>query len=79
MKEEMRTITVGEESANINWANDFVEAATDKDGLDLKSKVVADLSEIDTTTAGTYNVAITVTDYAGNEATQTIEVQVVAE
>lgn len=79
MKEEVRTITVGEESANINWANDFVEAATDKDGLDLKSKVVADLSEIDTTTAGTYNVAITVTDYAGNEATQTIEVQVVAE
>ncbi|MEG0710680.1 MAG: hypothetical protein RR448_00365 [Niameybacter sp.] len=79
MKEELRTITVGEESANINWANDFVEVAIDKDGLDLKAMVVADLSEIDTTTAGTYNVTISVTDYAGNETAQTIEVQVVAE
>lgn len=79
MKEEVRTVKVGEDSANINWANDFVETAVDKDGLDLKSKVVADLSEIDTTTAGKYNVAITVTDYAGNEVTQTIEVEVVAE
>ena len=79
MKEEVRTIKVGEDSAAINWANDFVETAVDKDGLDLKSKVVADLSEIDTTTAGKYNVALTVTDYAGNEATQTIEVEVVAE
>nr|WP_307992389.1 hypothetical protein [uncultured Niameybacter sp.] len=76
MKEEIRTIKVGEDSAAINWANDFVEAAVDKDGLDLKSMVTADLSEIDTTTAGKYNVAITVTDYAGNETTETIEVEV---
>ena len=75
-KEAPRTIALNEDTATINWANDFVETAVDKDGLDLKANVVADLSELDTTTAGTYNVVISVTDYAGNEASQTVEVVV---
>ena len=76
IKEGYRALAKDEDTSKVNWGNDFVEAATDKDGLDLKAKVVADLSELDTTTPGTYNVALTVTDYAGNEATQTIEVTV---
>lgn len=79
VKEEIRAITVGEESANINWVNDFIETSTDRDGLDLKASVKVDLSEIDTTTIGTYNVTFTVEDYAGNEASTTVEINVVAE
>lgn len=76
LKEEARTLQKDEDASKVNWANDFVETATDKDGLDLKANVVADLSEIDTTTAGTYNVALTVTDYAGNETSQVATVVV---
>ena len=76
IKEGYRTVKKDEDTSKINWGGDFVEAATDKDGLDLKSKVTADLSELDTTTAGTYNVELSVVDYAGNEVAQTIEVVV---
>ena len=76
VKEEYRVLAKDEDTSKVNWGNDFVETATDKDGLDLKANIVADLSELDTTTPGTYNVALTVTDYAGNETTQTIEVTV---
>ncbi|MGF7144516.1 hypothetical protein HNQ56_002947 [Anaerotaenia torta] len=74
-----RTIKLNEDTAQINWKDDFVETAADKDGLDIKGTVSADLSELDTTTAGEYNVALTVTDYAGNTAAETIIVQVVKE
>lgn len=74
-----RTVKVDEDSSQINWKDDFVESATDKDGLDIKENVTADLSELDTTTPGEYNVEITVKDYAGNEAKETIKVSVVKE
>jgi hypothetical protein len=74
-----RAVKVDEDSSSINWKDDFVETATDKDGLDIKASVSADLSELDTTTVGEYNVAITVTDFAGNTATETIVVKVVKE
>ncbi|MDF2542516.1 MAG: hypothetical protein K0S47_2234 [Herbinix sp.] len=74
-----RTVKVDEDTAQINWKDDFVESATDKDGLDLKGNITADLSELDTTTAGEYNVEITVTDYAGNTAKETIVVTVIKE
>lgn len=76
IKEEYRNIAKDEDTANINWGKDFVEVAEDKDGIDLKSKVIADLSELDTTTPGTYKVVIKVTDYAGNETTKQIDVVV---
>jgi hypothetical protein len=79
MKAEYRTVKVDEDSAQINWKDEFVETATDKDGLDIKETVSADLSELDTTTPGEYNVAITITDFAGNTATETIVVSVVKE
>ena len=76
-KAEYRTIKLEEDANKINWANDFIESAVDKDGIVLNSRVEADLSELDTTTAGTYNVSLTVTDYANNKASITIEVEVV--
>lgn len=76
-KAEYRTIKLEEDANKINWANDFIESAVDKDGIVLNSRVEADLSELDTTTAGTYNVPLTVTDYANNKASITIEVEVV--
>jgi hypothetical protein len=41
--------------------------------------VKADLSELDTTTPGEYSVVISVTDYAGNETSETIAVTVSAQ
>ena len=75
-KEERRALQKDEDVSKVNWANDFIETAVDADGLDLKANVVADLSEIDTTTAGTYNVTFTVKDYAGNEVSKAVEVVV---
>ncbi|MGL4738158.1 MAG: hypothetical protein ACRCW2_11975, partial [Cellulosilyticaceae bacterium] len=77
LKEELPTLAVDQDSAGINWAGNFVEVATDKDGIDIKSNITADLSELDTTAAGTYTVPLTVTDFAGNVTT--VEASVVVE
>lgn len=76
IKDEYRTIGIDEDASSINWKDDFVEQATDADGLDIKNNISADLSELDTTTPGTYPIEITLTDYAGNETKGTIEVTV---
>lgn len=76
-KEELPEIAVNTETSGINWG-DYLESAVDADGLDVKSSVTADLSELDTTTPGTYNVKLTVTDFAGNTADITVEVTVAA-
>lgn len=51
-----------------------VEMATDADGIDLSEFVKADNSVLDTTTAGSYLVPLTVTDFVGNTATAEITV-----
>ncbi|HBA47414.1 MAG TPA: hypothetical protein DCZ91_06380 [Lachnospiraceae bacterium] len=76
IKEEYRTVNIDENPSDINWKDDFVEEATDADGLDIKNNITPDLSELDTTTPGEYNVEITLTDYAGNETKETIVVTV---
>lgn len=76
IKSEYRKIAKDEDPSEINWANDFVEQAVDKDGFDIKFNVKADISQLDTTTPGKYPVKITVTDFVGNEAEATIEVTV---
>lgn len=78
VKAELPTIAVDTDSAGINW-NDFIDSAVDADGLDISGNISADLSELDTTTAGTYNVVLTATDYAGNTESATLEVTVAAE
>lgn len=76
-KEELPEIAVDTDSSSINW-KDYIESAVDADGLDVKDNVTADLSELDTTTPGTYNVVLTVADYAGNEGKVTVAVTVKA-
>ena len=75
-KPEFRSVKLEEDASAINWGKDFIASATDKDGLDVKHGINADLSELDTTTPGKYKVEITVTDFAGNETKQTLEVTV---
>ncbi len=77
-KAELPTVKVDTDTSTINW-KDYIESAADVDGIDVKDTVSADLSELDTTTPGTYNVALTVTDYAGNTGSVTVAVTVVAE
>lgn len=55
---------------------DFVESAVDKDGLDVKGNITADIGFLDVTTKGKYEVTLTVTDYASNKAEVTIVVKV---
>ncbi|MDE5589362.1 MAG: hypothetical protein K2J60_09560 [Acetatifactor sp.] len=76
-KAELDTVAIDTDASTIDWKN-FVESAVDADGLDVKDSITADLSELDTTTAGTYNVEVTVTDYAGNTSSATLEVTVAA-
>ena len=56
-----------------------MEAAADADGLDLKNFVVADISELDTSTPGEYPVTLSVRDFAGNETSVVFSVTVTAE
>ena len=75
---ELPTVKVDTDASSIDWKT-YVDTAVDADGIDVKDSITADLSELDTTTAGTYNVVITVTDYAGNTGSATLEVTVAAE
>jgi len=75
-KSEYRTIKIDEDASAINWANDFVEQATDVHGFDLKSNITADIGFLDVTTAGEYDVILSVTDFAGNKTELTIKVKV---
>lgn len=76
-KAELDTVAIDTDASSIDWKK-FIESAVDADGIDVKDSVTADLSELDTTTAGTYNVEVTVTDYAGNTSSVTLEVTVAA-
>lgn len=76
-KAELPEVAVNTETSGIKW-QDYLESATDADGLDIKASVTADLSELDTTTPGTYDVTLTVTDYVGNASDITVSVTVKA-
>ena len=74
-KEELPVIALNTETSGIDWTA-YLETAEDADGINVKSKVTANLSTLDTTTPGTYSVTLTVTDYAGNSAEVTVDVTV---
>ena len=76
-KAEPDTVAIDTDASSIDWKN-YIESAVDADGIDVKDSITADLSELDTTTAGTYNVEVTVTDYVGNTSSVTLEVTVAA-
>ena len=79
VKEELPTVAMDADAAAIDWAGQYVDAAVDADGLDIKANVTADLTQLDTSTPGEYPVTLTVKDFAGNEASVEITVSVVAE
>ncbi|MCR5154092.1 MAG: DUF5011 domain-containing protein [Lachnospiraceae bacterium] len=63
--------------ASINWVEaGAITEAKDADGLDISANIKPDASVLDTTTVGTYQVPITVTDYVGNTTTVTVTVEV---
>ena len=76
-KAELPTVTVDTDASGINW-KDFIESAVDADGIDISESITADLSNLDTTKAGDYDVDLTATDYVGNTTTATITVTVAA-
>ncbi len=78
VKAELPTVKMDADVSAIAWA-DYVDAATDADGIDIKGKLTADVSQLDATTPGEYPVTLTVVDYVGNTATADITVKVVAE
>lgn len=80
------TVTLGTEpvayakdtDANtIQWVTDgFVASAVDANGVDVSKNIKADLSNLDMSTPGTYEVELTVADFAGNETKVTVKVTV---
>ena len=73
---EAAPIAVDTNVADIVWLGSFVESALDANGLDISRNIVADISELDTTTPGTYEVKITVTDFVGNTTDTVVTVEV---
>lgn len=76
--EELPTVALDTDTSTITWKGNYIAEAKDADGFDISDNIRADLSELDTTTPGTYDVVITVTDYAGNSAELTLNVTVAA-
>lgn len=72
-------VSLGTDVNTIKWIgetpyNYAIKSAVDADGLDLSGNVRADLSTLDSSTQGTYDVKITVTDYVGNSTQVTVQV-----
>ncbi len=76
-KSVYRIIKLDEDVSTIKWS-DFIESAKDASGLNLIERVKGDTTVLNTSMEGTYDVKITVTDYAGNEASVTIPLTVAA-
>lgn len=70
-KDEL-TLTVGDKLS----VKDLDLAVTDREDGDLTDKAEVDLSKVDTSKAGIYQITITVKDSFGNETTKTVRVTV---
>ena len=72
------TVALNTDVNTITWVGEgnAILSAVDADGLDVSANAVADLSTLDATTPGTYDVKITVTDFAGNTTEVTVQVVV---
>ncbi len=76
LKDEYSSIALNTDTSTVKWADLFVEEAVDENGIDMKSFVSADVSELDVTVKGTYDVTIYVEDFAGNRSEQTIPIEI---
>lgn len=65
LKAEYPALKIDQDTFTIQWKNNFIDQLTDATGLPLDD-VTADLSQLDTSTAGTYPVTLTATDYLGH-------------
>jgi hypothetical protein len=72
-KEEIPVIASG---AALPEISSYINTAVDKDGLDVKERVTADTSKVNTSAPGLYDVLISVTDFAGNAASVTLQLTV---
>ncbi|SFC27352.1 hypothetical protein [Butyrivibrio sp. YAB3001] len=75
LKADPESVALDTDTSSIDWKN-YIESATDADGLDVSENITADLSTLDATTPGDYTVKLTVTDYAGNTAEKEVKVTV---
>lgn len=66
---------VGADLSEKTWTS-YVEDARDIDGIPVHNNIEADLSDVNTTAPGEYDIILTVTDYAGNTASQTVKFRI---
>lgn len=76
--DQVPAVILETDTSTIDWS-EYILSAVDADGIDVSGNITADLSVLDTTTPGDYEVVLTVTDYAGNEANVTVTVTVISE
>ncbi len=76
MKEEYEELALNTDTSTVDWAGKFVETAEDVNGINLSGYVSADVSELDVTKAGTYNVTVYVVDFAGNRTEHMIPITI---
>lgn len=71
-----RNIKLNEDVSKIKWEKDFVDKALSSEGFDIKNYISADVTKLDITKAGKYDVTLNVVDYAGNKGELKITVTV---
>lgn len=76
LKPERPSLAVETDTSTVNWANLYVDVATDVNGVDLKGFVKADVSYLDVTIKGTYDVVIYVEDFVGNRSEEKIQIEI---
>lgn len=68
LKEGVQTVALETDTSTVDWAALCVEETVDVNGIDLKGFVEADVSYLDVTIPGEYDVVIYVEDLAGNRS-----------
>ncbi len=76
LKDEYDPLEIDVDTSTVDWADKFVEEAADVNGIDLSAYVSADVTMLDVTKPGEYDVTIYVEDFAGNRTERAIRVKV---
>jgi hypothetical protein len=66
---------VGTDLSENSWSA-YVDDARDTDGIPVWNNIEADLSNVNTAAPGEYDIVLTITDYAGNTASQTVQFRI---
>lgn len=73
------SVALDTDVSTITLSGNYIATAVDAAGLNLSENITADWSTFDTSTPGTYDVVVTVTDYAGNSTDVTLSIEVAGE